>query len=78
MVLNTTDHSIELRIRLFLIRKDKNIAREQNAKSSVKINHLGTMLIVLKRLSVFAGVVILGRYLIHGDINKSKLGFNPF
>ena len=65
-------------MRLFLIRKDRKMAREQNAKSSVKINHLGTILIVLKWLSVFTGVVILGRYLIHGYANKLKLGFNPF
>jgi hypothetical protein len=61
-VLNTTGHSIECNTRLFRIRKAKNIAREEKNRSSVKMNHLGTMFIVRRKLIVLAGVVILGRF----------------
>ena len=61
-VLNTTGHSIEFKIRLFLIKNARKIARDEKNRSSVKINHLGTMLIVLRKLIVFAGVVISGRF----------------
>lgn len=47
---------------MFLIKNAKKIARDEKNKSRVKINHLGTMLIVLRKLIVLAGVVISGRF----------------
>jgi hypothetical protein len=44
------------------MRKARKIAREEKNKSSVKMNHLGTMLIVRRKLIVLAGVVMLGMY----------------
>ena len=62
MVLNTTGHSMECSTRLFLIRKARKIAREEKNRSSVKMNHLGTIFIVRRKLIVFAGVVMFGRF----------------
>jgi hypothetical protein len=57
-VLNTTGHSMEFNTRLFLMRKARKIAREEKNRSSVKMNHLGTIFIVRRKLIVLAGVVI--------------------
>jgi hypothetical protein len=53
---------MECNTKLFLIRKARKIAREEKNRSSVKMNHLGTMFIVRRKLIVFAGVVIFGRF----------------
>jgi hypothetical protein len=53
---------MECNTKLFLIRNARKIASDEKKRSNVKMNHLGTIFIVLRKLIVFAGVVIIGRF----------------